>query len=285
LPQWFRLVGQVRRFSVILMLLAASGQAGAQNVPLPRPRPASLLERFATPPQNAQSAPLTTALAPAPELHAPEVPEPEPAPSACAIRLSDMAAFTALPVLVGPGECGAVDVVRLEAVLMPDKSRVAVNPPATLRCSMAEQVALWMRQDVGPSAAALGAPLAAIQNYDSFDCRGRNRIVGARLSEHGKANALDIRALRLADGRVIDPTSPIASKGFREAMRTSACARFMTVLGPGSDGYHESHIHVDLAERRGNYRMCQWDVREPPVLVNVPLPQPRPTAVSEAPAQ
>jgi hypothetical protein len=58
----------------------------------------------------------------------------------------------------------------------------------------------------------------------------------------------------------------------------------MTVLGPGSDGYHEHHIHVDLAERRGNYRMCQWDVREPPVLVQVPLPVPRPTAVSEAPA-
>jgi hypothetical protein len=263
------------------MLLAASGQAAAQNVPLPRPRPASLLERFATPPQSAPSAPLTTALAPAPELHAPDPTEPAPGPSPCELRLAELAAFTPLPTIAGPGECGAVDVVRLEAVLMPDKSRVTVNPPATLRCSMAEAVATWMRQDVGPSAASLGAPLAAIQNYDSFDCRGRNRVVGARLSEHGKANALDIRALRLADGRVIDPTSPIVSIGFREALRSSACARFMTVLGPGSDGYHESHVHVDLAERRGNYRMCQWDVREPPVLVQVPLPSPRPTAVSE----
>jgi hypothetical protein len=38
----------------------------------------------------------------------------------------------------------------------------------------------------------------------------------------------------------------------------------MTVLGPGSDGYHEEHIHLDLAERNNNYRICQWDVREPP---------------------
>jgi hypothetical protein len=228
LPQWFPLVGQVRRLSVLFMLLAASGQAAAQNVPLPRPRPASLLERFATPPQSAPSAPLTTALAPAPELHAPDPTEPAPGPSPCELRLAELAAFTPLPTIAGPGECGAVDVVRLEAVLMPDKSRVTVNPPATLRCSMAEAVATWMRQDVGPSAASLGAPLAAIQNYDSFDCRGRNRVVGARLSEHGKANALDIRALRLADGRVIDPTSPIVSKGFREALRSSACARFMT---------------------------------------------------------
>jgi hypothetical protein len=27
--------------------------------------------------------------------------------------------------------------------------------------------------------------------------RGRNRVVGARLSEHGRANALDIRAIKL----------------------------------------------------------------------------------------
>jgi Extensin-like protein C-terminus len=45
-------------------------------------------------------------------------------------------------------------------------------------------------------------------------------------------------------------------------MRTSVCARFTTVLGPGADGYHEDHIHVDLAERRGGYRICQWDIRD-----------------------
>jgi hypothetical protein len=53
------------------------------------------------------------------------------------------------------------------------------------------------------------------------------------------------------------------------------------VLGPGSDGYHEDHVHVDLAVRRGGHRMCQWDVREPaPELAAsaapVPLPRPRP---------
>ena len=46
-------------------------------------------------------------------------------------------------------------------------------------------------------------------------------------------------------------------------LRDSACHRFTTVLGPGSDGYHEAHIHLDLIERRQGYRMCQWDVREP----------------------
>ena len=35
---------------------------------------------------------------------------------------------------------------------------------------------------------------------------------------------------------------------------------FTTVLGPGSDDFHKTHIHLDLIERKGGYRMCQWDV-------------------------
>ena len=38
--------------------------------------------------------------------------------------------------------------------------------------------------------------------------------------------------------------------GARERLKASACARFTTVLGPASDGFHENHVHVDLAERR-----------------------------------
>jgi len=72
-------------------------------------------------------------------------------------------------------------------------------------------------------------------------------------------------------------------KDLRETLRDSACRRFTTVLGPGSDAYHEQHIHLDVLERRAGYRICQWDVREPappPAVVAsreaVPLPPPRP---------
>ena len=52
-------------------------------------------------------------------------------------------------------------------------------------------------------------------------------------------------------------------KPLREALRDAACHRFTTVLGPG-DPYHDGHIHLDVIQRRGGYRICQWDVREPP---------------------
>jgi len=45
-------------------------------------------------------------------------------------------------------------------------------------------------------------------------------------------------------------------------MKAAVCNRFTTVLGPGSDGYHEDHIHMDRADRRGGYRLCQWDLQD-----------------------
>ena len=93
-----------------------------------------------------------------------------------------------------------------------------------------------------------------------FECRGRNRVPGAKISEHGKANALDVRALKLANGKAIELTDVNVDKAFREDLRKTACGRFSTILGPGSDGYHEEHIHFDLIERRNNYKICEWDV-------------------------
>jgi hypothetical protein len=197
----------------------------------------------------------------------------------------DLAIAAPLQTLDGPGDCAVTDAVRLEAVVMPDGNRVALNPPATLRCSMAEAIVRWVREDLADAALTLGAPLRGLDNYASYHCRGRNNIVGAQLSEHGKANALDIRLVRLADGRRIGLTDQHVARDFRERMRRDACQRFSTVLGPGSDGYHEDHVHVDLQERpRGRFAMCQWQVLDPPPpppaeadgSEKVPLPPPRP---------
>jgi hypothetical protein len=84
-------------------------------------------------------------------------------------------------------------------------------------------------------------------------------VVGAKLSEHARANALDIRAIRLKGGRGVRLTDPAVSKDLRIAVRV--CERFTTVLGPGADGYDEDHIHIDLAVRRGGYRIWFFQVQ------------------------
>jgi hypothetical protein len=270
-----------------LWILTANAVA-AEQIPLPRPRPHNI-EQPTQAPADPHGSATAFSLASASSTSAPEAdasaPAPEPTvPSACQLRLtSDLAVLEPLPPIIGPGDCGAVDVVRLDAIVLRDHTKVAVTPPATLRCVMAEAVVHWVREEVAPAAFQLKAPLRGLENYDSFECRGRNRVANAKISEHGYANALDVKSFKLADGTVIGPTDANVERTFRESLRQSACARFKTVLGPGSDGYHENHIHIDLAERRNDYRICQWDVRDPlppnseTIAEDVPLPRPRPT--------
>jgi hypothetical protein len=258
--------------AVMAIGLMIGDGAAAQPIPLPRPRPLEL---------NHVEAPHEQRL------------EPAAGPSACQLRLTDRAVFRPLGEISGPGECGGPDIVLLERIVARNRMSIAIAPPATLRCETAEAIVAWVRDDLVARIAALGSALATIENFDSFECRGQNRMVGAKLSEHGRANALDIRAFRLKNGQVAQPTDVAVSRDFRLAMRTSVCARFTTVLGPGSDGYHEDHIHVDLAERRGGYRICQWDVNDAPseadyalqsATTAIPLPRPRPFAGPASPA-
>jgi hypothetical protein len=228
---------------------AKSGTAVARSrpladVPYPRPRPRE------HPPASA--APATNKASPTAE-----------GPSPCLQRLTaDIALVRALPAIEGPGACGATDVVRLEAVVTIDRRRVALNPPAVLRCSMAEALVRWLREEAVPLVTERGAPPASLTTATSFECRGRNRVAGAKPSQHGLANALDIRGFTLADGKVVSLTDPEIAKDLRVRLQETACARFTTVLGPGSDGYHEDHIHLDLIERNSGYRLCQWAVRD-----------------------
>jgi hypothetical protein len=267
---------QTARFArivcVVGVLLGETAMAVAE-IPLPRPRPADV------------SSDLTST---------------NPETSLCQQQLGGFAEFKALQPITGPGECLANDVVALDSVSLPDKHRILLSPPAILRCPMAEAIALWLRDDVAPVTASLGTSLRGVETLDSFVCRGRNGATsGAKISEHGRANALDVRALKLADGRTIGLTDERVAKSLRDNLRQSACRRFRTVLGNGADAYHESHVHLDLLERSNHYRICQWDVldvAESAALAakkaaqaantvperDVPLPRPRPAVKGEA---
>jgi hypothetical protein len=248
------------------------------SVPLPKPRPAEAPAIEPEKPVAAQPPPAAPdkpaeAATPAP---GPPVPGPPPA-SACRLALTEEIAIApSIPDIHGTGGCGGEDLVRLEAVVLPDRRRVSVKPAAILRCAMATAVADWIRTDIAPLATSLGSAISDLDNFDSFECRGRNRVVGALLSEHGRANALDVRALKLANGQSISLTDRTVSRELRETVLHQVCARFSTVLGPGSDWYHEDHIHLDLMQRRNNYKICQWNVYDPLPQVAPLLPAERP---------
>jgi hypothetical protein len=256
-------------------LAAGAGLALADEVPLPRPRPPMWVE-----PQSFREAA-------GPDFNAAEVTS---AQTACDQSLAKVAVFTPLPRLIGPSTCGGGDMVSLEAVWLADGAHVDVKPAPVLTCGMATAFAGWLRDDVAPRVAMLASELHSVENYDDYECRSRNRVIGAKPSNHGNGIAIDVRSFTLADGRRIELSDAAADKPLRQALRDSACARFSTVLGPGAP-FHAGHVHLDTEQRARGYRICEWDVREPSptvvasVLIDgkpVPLPPPRP-AIADAP--
>ncbi len=152
--------------------------------------------------------------------------------------------------LEGPGTCGVENPFRVFAIA---DGSVGVQPSARIGCPMTAALETWMRDTVQPAARArFGSEVAEIRNTASYDCRTRNNKPGATLSEHAFGNGLDIGGFTLVDGRQIAVpadarTATPEAQAFLSEVMAGACGVFKTVLGPGADGRHETHIHLDLA--------------------------------------
>jgi hypothetical protein len=164
--------------------------------------------------------------------------------------------------LGGPGSsCGAERPFEMAAAL---GGRVAMRPTALLQCAMVPAVDKWMGEVVQRAAQRhFGLPVIEIKVAASYACRPINHQRGARLSEHGFANALDVSGFMLADGRWIRVKTgwwgDVRERGFLRDVHRGGCAIFMTVLGPNYDSFHRDHFHFDLAwhGREGDKQICR----------------------------
>jgi Extensin-like protein C-terminus len=139
---------------------------------------------------------------------------------------------------------------------------VAVRPAATLACPIVSALDRWLADSVQPAAMRwFGARVVEIKQISAYSCRGMNGNPSAHISEHAFGNALDIAAFTLADGRRITVKGGWRGmpeeQGFLRDVQASACQQFNTVLAPGSNSYHEDHIHVDLMRRASRRLICQ----------------------------
>jgi hypothetical protein len=156
--------------------------------------------------------------------------------------------------LGGPSVCGTERPFEMHAA---SGGRVALKPAALLRCPMIPQVERWVGGTVEPAALHyFGAPLVELSVAASYACRPINHVSGGRLSEHGYANALDVSAFVLADGRKVTVkggwNGDAREAAFLRQVHGGACREFTTVLGPNYDRAHHDHFHVDLARRGGD---------------------------------
>jgi hypothetical protein len=251
-PPQRSLAGRSDRSRVRYGRAARSRPGRPADIPLPPRRPAE----FAAPGPKQPQAPTPS------QASTPTLPPGDDAETCAAVLAGGNVVADASPA-IHSGQCGIEHPLTLKAIVLGDKRQIKLEPPVAMRCQLAVAVAAWIIEDVAPAVAAAGPPLAALNGVGAYECRGRNGVAGATLSEHAIGNAMDIGALKLSDGHVISVQEQTNVPLF-EKIRASACARFTTVLGPGADASHKTHLHIDLQARRHDYKMCQWDVAPAP---------------------
>ncbi|MEL7049579.1 MAG: extensin family protein, partial [Pseudomonadota bacterium] len=102
------------------------------------------------------------------------------------------------PIKKGP--CG--DAAPVKLISLGSKPRVAVVPPAIVNCDMVVALHGWLTDDLQPLANKhLKSPIVKLENMSSYSCRNAYGRKNGRLSEHGKANALDIRGFVTKAGK------------------------------------------------------------------------------------
>jgi hypothetical protein len=120
----------------------------------------------------------------------------------CAKLLSGLALDYEMLPPIKEGLCGAPAPILLKAV--GDAPKVAIEPPATVTCSVARALHGWMARTVQPRArATLGSPVIKLHNATSYACRNRYGGANTPLSEHALANALDVSEFVFQSGDTV----------------------------------------------------------------------------------
>lgn len=261
---------RVRRIDPWTALAAGCGALAALLVPFTDPTAAAE-------PVRSHAVPAGTSPPPPPPPRPGAAPPPEPAPASgtaaavpgpvgtsanvdprsCLERIAKLGVvLQPLPPMVD-GACGAKHPFKLSGL----PGGVVATPGGEVGCPVAEALARWVTEVVGPEARThLDLAPRALLIGATYVCRGRNRVAAAQLSEHAFANAVDIMGFTFEKGPpllVKDRGDDSPEGRFQAAVRARACAYFTTVLGPRTDATHADHLHFDLRVRKGDFRICQ----------------------------
>lgn len=172
-----------------------------------------------------------------------------PSARQCLTELSDTRSnFTPVPDRYFAAGCSTLNSVRLSAIYG-DRHQFDISNLGPVACPLANTFAAWARYGVDRAARQiLGSGLARIETMGSYSCR--NVAGTGRRSAHATANAIDVGAFVLEDGRRISVLNGWSGgtrqeRQFLRIVHESACKRFGTVLGPNYNSAHHDHLHVE----------------------------------------
>lgn len=162
----------------------------------------------------------------------------------CVAKLDRVVArYALLPDQTFSGGCSALGAVQLRDIGVP------VTGITAMTCPLAHAFTQWVQSDLQvPAMGEFGSAVVKIEAMGTYSCRP---IAGSdRLSEHGSANAIDVAAFVLADGRRVSVLSgwngDEREARFLKSVRAAACRRFNTVLSPDYNADHRDHFHFDM---------------------------------------
>ena len=249
----------MRLAKAAVLLWLTVGMVQAQEIrPMPRPAP-DVDATAAAAPQVAQPVTPMIRPQPRPDFPAPQAPPVQPAAQplvpvpqgqkpvkasmkGAVCQRPEIKGKTLAPIVSRNAGCNVPD-----AVLVSQVAGVVLNPPATINCEEATALSSWVTKGLQP---AFQGSILALNVADSYACRPRNNVPGAQVSVHGLGQAIDISGFVTDTGRTY--TVAQSYNGQIKAAQKAGCGIFHVILGPGSDGYHENHIHFDVSHHRGN---------------------------------
>ncbi len=125
------------------------------------------------------------------------------------------------PIRKGP--CG--DPAPVKLISLGTKPRVVLDPPALLNCDMVKSLHDWLVKDLQPLARKhLKSPIVKVETMSSYSCRNAYGRKDTRLSQHARANAIDIRGFvtaKQARMRLVSHWGPTA-RDLKRAARLAA---------------------------------------------------------------
>jgi hypothetical protein len=186
---------------------------------------------------------------------------PEELKACDALLTGGKAIATRLPPVAEPNGCGMAAPISLAGLKLPDGRSIRIEPPLALRCDLAGRAVDWLGDTVIPAVERQGGRVKSIVDAGGYQCRNRNNAIDGKLSEHALGDAIDLIGVRFEDGHMLNFSALDTDMAVAQDLRGAACAHFATVLGPGSDGAHESHIHLDLEARGHGAKLCEWNLR------------------------
>jgi hypothetical protein len=163
---------------------------------------------------------------------------------ACVAKLDRVVArYALLPDRQFSPGCSALGSVQLRDIGTP------VSNLGAMTCPLGYAFTQWVQSDLQvPAMGEFGSAITKVETMGTYSCR--NIAGSGRLSEHASANAVDVSAFILADGRRVSVKDWWFSDGeagrFLHAVRAAACRRFNTVLSPDYNADHHDHMHFDM---------------------------------------